>query len=67
MRTKNIKVDLNKCQYCGNCVTVCPKGVFKEKTGLFKKTVLLVDPDACIGCFSCVMACPNKAITPIKK
>lgn len=67
MRTKHIQVDNSKCQYCGKCVSACPKGVFEEKTGLFKKTVLIADPDACIGCFTCVMICPNKAISPIKK
>ncbi|ADY54510.1 4Fe-4S ferredoxin iron-sulfur binding domain protein [Syntrophobotulus glycolicus DSM 8271] len=66
MKTKSIQIDRRKCQYCGKCASVCPKGVFGEKTGLFRKVVQIIKPQACIGCFSCLAVCPNQAITEIK-
>jgi len=53
------KVDLKKCQGCGNCVAVCPSAVFELEGGKSK----VINPEACTSCGLCVDNCPEQAIT----
>ncbi len=52
------KVDIGKCEGCGNCVAVCPTGVFEMGEGKSK----VVHPEACTNCMQCVENCPQQAI-----
>jgi len=53
-----IKLNLAKCDGCGDCVGVC--GVKARDIVEGKSTM---DPNLCIGCGRCVIACPNGAIS----
>ena len=53
-----IEVDYDKCKGAGECVTVCPAGVYELAKG---KTVP-VNIDGCIQCCACQDACPYVAI-----
>lgn len=53
------KVDVEKCQGCGNCVAVCPSVVFELADGKSK----VINPEACTSCGLCVDNCPEQAIT----
>lgn len=58
-----IKIDLDKCNGDGACVTVCPVGVYelKKKNGVEKSEA--VNADQCIVCRACEVQCPEAAIT----
>lgn len=54
-----VNVNLDCCTGCGECVNICPVGVYKM--GDNGKT----DPyqaGECVGCMSCVEVCPDKCI-----
>lgn len=53
-----IKIDMEKCNGCGNCVTACPVGVFELKDE--KSEVVKIDE--CIECCACVPGCGENAI-----
>jgi len=52
-----IKIDRQKCCYCGACVSVCPVNCLE-----LKETRIRIDNDACINCMACVRMCPVAAI-----
>jgi len=52
-----IKIDRNRCIYCGACVGVCPALAL-----VLKETFIEYDKDKCINCGTCMLACPMKAI-----
>lgn len=54
-----LKYDVNKCKGCGQCMEVCPHGVF----GMEHRKAKIVDKDACIECGACMKNCPFNAIT----
>ena len=54
-----IKIDREKCNGCGLCVSACHEGAVGMKDG---KAVLLRD-DYCDGLGNCLQACPTGAIT----
>jgi NAD-dependent dihydropyrimidine dehydrogenase PreA subunit len=54
-----IKVDVEKCTGCEECVNVCPVDVFEIKD---EKSVP-VNAEECIGCESCIEVCEQDAIT----
>jgi len=54
-----IEVDVEKCIGCGDCVDICPVGVYEMKD---EKSVP-VNAEECIDCESCVEACEQEAIT----
>jgi NAD-dependent dihydropyrimidine dehydrogenase PreA subunit len=54
-----INVNMDCCTGCGECVNICPVGVYQM--GSNGKT----DPfqaGECVGCMSCVEVCPDKCI-----
>jgi ferredoxin len=51
-----IIVDEEKCNKCGKCIDVCPKG---PKVWIGQEIAI----EYCINCGNCVAFCPNKAIT----
>jgi len=58
-----VNVNLDCCTGCGECVNICPVGVYQM--GQNGKT----DPyqaGECVGCMSCVEVCPDKCIEVIE-
>ncbi|MEM1575405.1 MAG: 4Fe-4S binding protein [Nitrososphaerota archaeon] len=53
-----IEIDYDKCIGAGQCVAVCPTGVYELKDG--KSTAPNID--SCIQCCVCVTSCPTGAI-----
>ena len=53
-----VKIDLEKCEGCGECVDICPNEVLE-----LKDEKAIVANDDCAGCESCVETCPEEAIT----
>ena len=54
-----VKINEEKCDGCGNCIEVCPFGVFELKNG----KVVVAHPEKCVKCGACMSACPNNAIS----
>ena len=53
------KIEKKRCLACGECISVCPTGVFD--TG--RDSPLITNPSACTGCKVCAINCPNGAIS----
>lgn len=53
-----IKIDHEKCVGAGECVEVCPAGVFV----LVDNKSTAPNVDECVECCACVGACPVEAI-----
>jgi len=51
------KILPEKCNTCGECVTVCP-----VKASVIFDSEVKINPISCVGCGICVIACPNEAI-----
>jgi len=56
----SVAVDSAACVGCGQCLGVCPAGVFGWDGG---GKAAAQNPDACIDCRRCLQACPAGAIT----
>ncbi len=54
-----VVVDADACTGCGNCVQVCPYGVFTLNGG----KAVVQNPDACRLCGHCLRTCAPEAIT----
>ncbi|MFH1139131.1 MAG: 4Fe-4S binding protein [Pseudomonadota bacterium] len=52
------EIDMEKCIGCGECVEVCPTGVYELQDG----KAVVVNEDECVGCESCVEVCEQEAI-----
>lgn len=59
-----ITVDEEKCNGCGICREVCPKGPriwdIQDKGG--RKLAVVIDISYCIYCTDCATRCPTNAI-----
>lgn len=55
----NVTVDEDKCVGCGECVDVCPVGVYEMKDNKSDP----VNSDECVDCGSCVEVCEGDCIT----
>jgi NAD-dependent dihydropyrimidine dehydrogenase PreA subunit len=53
-----IKVDHDKCEGAGECVTACPVEIFEVVDG----KAVCKNVEECIECCACVNACPVEAI-----
>ena len=51
-----IRVQVDRCGYCGACVSVCPVGAIE-----LAETRLLIS-QACVDCGLCLAACPVGAL-----
>ena len=51
-----VKVELDKCNGCGECKSSCPLDSIEITDG---KAVI---DDSCAECGACIDACPNKAL-----
>ena len=59
-----IIVDRDKCIGCGNCVDVCPVGVYELDE---EQKSVPVNADECIACLACETECPSEAIQVIEE
>jgi Fe-S-cluster-containing hydrogenase component 2 len=50
-------IEIDRCEGCGACVHVCPKGAISLVDGLAR-----IDSVLCSECQTCVQACPMGAI-----
>jgi len=53
-----IKINTNKCLYCGGCTSVCPTSALQ-----LKETKIVFDAEKCINCGACIKFCPVGAIS----
>lgn len=51
-------IDSNKCTLCGNCVELCPEGVYEFRNGV----LVIHNPQACSYCGTCEEICPEGAV-----
>jgi NAD-dependent dihydropyrimidine dehydrogenase PreA subunit len=51
--------DITKCNTCGMCIIVCPRGVFT----ISGSKVRITKRDNCLECGACMLNCPQKAIS----
>lgn len=52
-----IKID-EKCNFCKNCISACPRKIFEEKNG----KIVAKNLEKCSICMECVKVCEQKAI-----
>jgi len=53
------ELDLEKCDHCGLCVSVCKCGAIV----ILESTVSIIETNECGWCTLCEMVCPLGAIT----
>jgi len=53
-------VDTVKCSGCGQCMNVCPVGIYSIVKGKSKPNDKKIS--TCIECHACEVSCPSKAI-----
>jgi len=58
-KRKIIKIDLDKCTGCGDCITGCPEGAIQLIDGKAR----LISDLFCDGLGACIGTCPVEAIT----
>jgi len=56
-----IKVNTEKCDQCGTCVSVCPSGA------IMMVETLSIDMKNCINCSNCVKVCAFAALSAVDK
>jgi NAD-dependent dihydropyrimidine dehydrogenase PreA subunit len=55
---ETLKLDASACEGCGECVEVCPHGVFELSEG----KAGIRDRELCMECGACARNCPASAI-----
>lgn len=58
----NPKVDLDKCNFCGECAEIC-----NFKAIVVVKENILTFAELCHGCGGCTLICPEDAISEVPK
>ena len=58
MPSDSIRVDYDRCSYCGSCVAVCPPDCIT----LHNATILIAH-EQCTLCRRCLPACPTGALS----
>ena len=53
MARNPIVIPIERCDFCGTCVAVCPADAIE-----LKESTVRVIPDRCIRCSDCVAICP---------
>jgi len=58
---EKLKLNLEKCKGCLNCVTFCPVKAItpSQETGSAGYPVIAVDQSKCIQCGNCYQMCPD--------
>ncbi len=55
-----IGIDYKKCSHCCNCISTCPRVLFRDEEG---DKIIYEDPNSmCIRCGHCVARCPEDAV-----
>jgi ferredoxin len=54
-----VKIDMEKCDQCGTCTSVCPV------SALMIIQELIVDQKICTGCGRCIKVCPFSALSSL--
>ncbi len=54
-----LKLDVEKCTGCGQCLAVCPHEVFSIE----EQKARIADLDACMECGACAKNCPVEALS----
>ncbi|MBU4445066.1 4Fe-4S binding protein [bacterium] len=57
-----IRIDKNRCDLCGTCISVCPVDCIE-----MTETELSIDEIVCIDCDACVKICPFAALSTVGK
>lgn len=52
-----MKINMNLCDICGTCISVCPVDAIKADE--FR---VVIDENQCIECGKCKIVCPARAI-----
>ena len=52
-----VRIDLEQCTGCGQCVEICPVTAIK-----IEKEKAVINKSECVDCGNCVDECPNGAI-----
>jgi MinD superfamily P-loop ATPase len=58
----NPRVDMGKCNYCGECAKIC-----RFSAIVVIKENILTFPELCHGCGGCLLVCPEDAISEVPK
>lgn len=53
-----MKIDVEKCIWCGMCAAFCPTHAARQGDGHYE-----IDTDTCVKCGICVKNCPVNAIS----
>jgi NAD-dependent dihydropyrimidine dehydrogenase PreA subunit len=56
-----LKLNADACTGCGQCVEVCPRGVFSMQD----RKARILDRDLCIECGACQRNCQFNAVTVV--
>jgi len=56
-----MKFDIERCGYCGACVSVCPNGSLE-----LTENILIIKNDNCEDCRRCMIICPLGAFLEVE-